>query len=86
MKTIVISDSDIGTYLRVNKIVAQKIFEEGTGRLYVMSSDRNPVNSLTTAHEYKKGCKPYYYGSVRESINTFDELLARYRRIWTYAG
>lgn len=76
MKTIVISDDDRGgTYLRVNKMTARKIFEDGTGRLYVMSSDRNPVNSLTTAHEYKKGCKPYYFGRVRESINTFDELL-----------
>lgn len=76
MKTIVISDNDRGgTYLRVNKMVAQKIFEEGTGRLYVMTSDRNPVTSLTTAHEYKKGCMPYYYGSVRKSIETFDGLL-----------
>ena len=75
MKTEIITGNDRGTYLRVNKIVAQKIFEEGNGRLYVMTSDRNPVTSLTTAHEYKKGCKPYYYGSERESINTFDELL-----------
>jgi len=74
-KIQLISDSDIGTYLRVSKTRAREIFEEGTGRLYVMTSDRNPVNSLTTAHEYKKSCKPYYYGSVRESINTFDELL-----------
>ena len=77
MKTEIITGNDRGTYLRVNRIVAQKIFEEGNGRLYVMTSDRNPVTSLTTAHEYKKGCKPYcyYYGSVRETINTFDELL-----------
>lgn len=76
MKTIVISDNDRGgTYLRVNKKVAEKIFEEGTGRLYVMTSDRNPVNSLTTAHEYKKGCKPHYYGTIRQSIETFEELI-----------
>jgi len=73
MKTTIIS-SDRGTYLRVNKQTARKVFEEGTGRLYVMSSDRNPVNSLTTAHEYKQGCKPYTYNPAN-SIETFDEVL-----------
>lgn len=74
-KIQLISDERTGTFLRVSKVRAEEIFEDGTGRLYVMTSDRNPVNSLTAAHEYKKGCKPHYYGSVRESINTFDELL-----------
>lgn len=77
MKTEIINGNKRGTYLRVNKIVAQKIFEEGNGRLYVMTSDRNPVNSLTTAHEYKKGCIPYsyYYGTIHQSIETFEELI-----------
>lgn len=74
-KINLISDDSVGTYLRVSKARAREIFEEGTGRLYVMTSDRNPVNSLTSAHEYKKGCMPYYYGSVRKSIETFDGLL-----------
>lgn len=75
MKTIVISYDDRGgTYLRVNRMVAEKIFEEGTGRLYVMSSDRNPVNSLTTAHEYKKGCM-YYFNPETPVINTFADLI-----------
>ena len=75
MKTEIITGNDRGTYLRVNKIVAQKIFEEGNGRLFVMTSDRNPVTSLTTAHEYKKGCMCYYLGNGSKPIETFDELI-----------
>lgn len=86
MKTIVISDNDRGgTYLRVNKMVAQKIFEEGTGRLYVMTSDRNPVTSLTTAHEYKKGCMPYFTISY-VSIETFDQLITDFKKWVMYRG
>ena len=64
-----------GTYLRVSRGKAAHIFEEGSARLYVMSSDRNPVNSPTSAHEYRKGCMPYYGGSERGSISTFGELV-----------
>jgi len=85
MKTEIITGNDRGTYLRVNKIVAQKIFEEGNGRLYVMTSDRNPVTSLTTAHEYKKGCIPYFTIDYT-SIETFDQLITDFKEWVMYRG
>ena len=85
MKTKIITGNDRGTYLRVNKIVAQKIFEEGNGRLYVMTSDRNPVTSLTTAHEYKKGCIPYFTIDY-VSIETFDQLITDFKEWVMYRG
>lgn len=86
MKTTIVSDSNSrGTYLRVNKMTAQKIFEEGTGRLYVMTSDRNPVTSLTSAHEYKKGCIPYFTIDC-VSIETFDQLITDFKEWVMYRG
>ena len=85
MKTEIITGNDRGTYLRVNKIVAQKIFEEGNGRLYVMTSDRNPVTSLTTAHEYKKGCIPYFTIDY-VSIETFEQLITDFKEWVMYHG
>ena len=73
METTIVSN-DRGTYLRVNKQTARNVFENGTGRLYVMTSNRNPINSLTTAYEYKKGCKPYTC-HPDNIIETFDEML-----------
>ena len=85
MKTEIITGNGRGTYLRVNKMVAQKIFEEGNGRLYVMTSDRNPVTSLTTAHEYKKGCIPYFTIDY-VSIETFDQLITDFKEWVMYRG
>ena len=85
MKTEIITGNNRGTYLRVNKKVAEKIFEEGNGRLYVMTSDRNPVTSLTTAHEYKKGCMPYFTIDC-VSIETFDQLITDFKEWVMYRG
>ena len=74
MKTKIVSDNKTGTFLRVNRIVAEQIFNEETCRLYVMTSDRNPVNSPTTAHEYKKGCMPYSSLNFL-SVETFEDLI-----------
>ena len=84
-KIQVISDNDRGTFLRVSKARAKEIFEEGTAKLYVMSSDRNPVEWLTAAHDYKMGCKPYYSLDM-ESVDSFNRLLCDFGEWLEYRG
>lgn len=68
--------SDFGrTYKRLSKPQAKKAFEDGE-KLYVMSIDRNPLNSFTSPYGYYKGCKPIMGAeSEYERIETFEELL-----------
>ena len=74
MKNKVVSDFG-RTYRRLSKPNAKKAFEEGK-TLYVMSIDRNPVNSLTSPYMYFVGCRPIMgMYSVHKTIETFDDLL-----------
>lgn len=61
-------------YTRITKPSARMVFEEGWP-IYVMTTNRNPVNSLTAAHEYKKGCIPYTNSLHTDTIETFDDVL-----------
>jgi len=65
-------------YIRLTKKMAEKAFKEGF-RVYVMSIDRNPINSLSSPYIYYRGCKPIMsvmnVYSEFDCINTFDELL-----------
>ena len=62
-------------YKRMSKKVAEKAFKDGLS-VYVMSIDRNPINSLSSPYIYHMGCKPIMAcDSKFDVINTFDELL-----------
>ena len=61
------------SYKRLTKTSARKAFDNGMD-VYVMSADRNPVNSMTSPHIYSKGCKALCYW-VKPEIDTFDDLL-----------
>lgn len=75
MNNKIVSAADGRTYVRLNKIAARNSFDSGV-KIYVMSIDRNPIDSVTTAHEYKKGCKPLCaWLNEKDSIDTFGELL-----------
>ena len=73
-KNHVVFSSVKGMYLRLSKKRAKEVFDKG-GRLFVMSSDRNPVVSLTGAHEYFIGCDSYYLGNGIKSVNTFEDMI-----------
>lgn len=73
MKNRIVHDDD-RTFLRVDKSLAERIFNEG-GTIAVMSSDRNPVNSLTSETYYKKGCKANWYYGENGIIDSFDRVL-----------
>lgn len=74
MKNKVVSDY-VDTYIRLSKTNARKVFERGK-KVYVMSIDRNPINSITSPYIYYIGCKPLYnWKNGKTEINTFDELL-----------
>ena len=63
------------SYQRLSRPSARKAFEAGKS-LLVMSIDRNPIESLSSPHFYKKGCKAYMFECTEvDTINTFDELL-----------
>lgn len=67
------------TYNRLTKPSAKKAFESGK-KVYVMSIDRNPINSLTSPHKYYIGCKSICgWFNGKERINTFDDLLEDFR-------
>lgn len=72
MKNAIVSNEN-ETYIRHNKKLARRIFLE-YGRLYVMSIDRDPISSVSCAHEYIRGTKCGLYDDDKV-INTFDELL-----------
>ena len=73
----------IGGYRRLNKTSARKAFENGE-KLYVMSIDRNPVNSPSTAYIYYIGCKSLCEYDINKShISTFDDLLSDFSE-WLY--
>ena len=78
MKNTLVHDEHYGTFLRLNKTMARKVFETGA-TIAVMTSDRNPVNSLTSETYYKKGSKAnWYYDSENGegmTILSFDHLL-----------
>ena len=75
MKQKVIVGWDGVTYERLTKPTARKAFESGK-KVYVMSIDRNPINSLTSPHKYYIGCKSICgWFNGKERINTFDDLL-----------
>ena len=72
MKNKIVSENG-ETYRRLFKTTAEKLFNQGD-TIYVMSIDRNPVNSLTEAHAYFKGCNsPTTF--EKGQINKFDDLL-----------
>jgi hypothetical protein len=73
MNTIVVSSTDRGTFLKVNKTTAEKVFNANAD-IYVTTSDRNPVNYLTEAHHYKKGCEPRWVADI-QSVDTFQQAL-----------
>lgn len=83
MKKRIVSDDRIGTYLKIGRNIANKVFDEATATLYVMTHDRNPVTSLTMAHEYRKGCEPYY---ITDPIQTFNDLIEDFKQWLTYIG
>ena len=71
------------TYRRLTKSSARKAFDGG-GKIYVMSIDRNPVNSLTSPYIYYAGCKSlcgWFNGNTE--IATFDDLLVDFSE-WLY--
>lgn len=74
MNNKIVSDYNT-TYERLSKSAARKAFDNGE-QLYVMSIDRNPINSLSSAHIYHIGCKPIYsWYSGKEVIKDFNDLL-----------
>lgn len=63
------------TYERLSKASARKAFESGV-ELFVMSIDRNPIQSLTSPYKYYIGCKSMCgWFNGKTEINSFDELL-----------
>lgn len=63
------------TYERLTKRSAERVFNNG-GNLYVMSVDRNPIESLTSPYIYYIGCKSMCgWFNGKNEINTFGELL-----------
>ena len=63
------------SYERLSKTMANKAFDEGI-EILVMSIDRNPVESLSSPHVYKKGCKSYMWECTEKYIiETFDDLI-----------
>lgn len=73
MKNRIVSDVN-GTFLRIDKAMAERVFEAG-GTIAVMTSDRNPVNSLATEKYYKKGCKATWHYGENGIIDSFDRVL-----------
>ena len=69
----------MNNYLRLTKTIARKVFESGS-EVYVMSIDRNPVQSITSPHIYRIGCNALCGAT---SVNTFDELLQDFSE-WLY--
>lgn len=63
------------TFERLSKVAARKAFENGEW-LFVMSIDRNPINSLSSPFMYHKGGKSMCgWWNGKTEIDTFDELL-----------
>lgn len=63
------------SYERLSKTMAKKAFDNGI-EILVMSIDRNPVESLSSPHVYKKGCKTYMMKCIgKYTIETFEDLM-----------
>lgn len=60
MNNIQVISSERGTFMKIPRHKAREVFEEGSAPVYVMTSDRNPVNSPGTEFKYKKGCEAYF--------------------------
>lgn len=78
MKNRLEHNEHYGTFLRVNRVMAERIFNTGA-TIAIMTSDRTPAESPGTEMYYKKGCKAeYFYDSEngeKDVINSFAHML-----------
>ncbi len=72
MKNKIVSNK-FQTFKRLTKTSARKAFDDGA-EVYIMSIDRNPVNSLTSSIIYYLDCLPMCRW-IKERVVTFDDAL-----------